>query len=223
MTFFERLMKDTAAERQYLLDTPQIKDGLVGHISLSAYLAYLTQAYHHVSHTVPLMQRTKELLSERQKWMVPALDEYIAEESGHEQWILDDIAAAGGDAETVRNSAPDMGTEFMVSYAYDYVSRINPVGFFGMVLVLEGTSTQLATAAASAIRASLDLPESCFHYLTSHGSLDIQHMKFFENLMNQISDDADKNAVVHMARRIYVLFANMFRAIPHQVEMPDAA
>jgi hypothetical protein len=223
MTFFECLMKDTAEERQYLLDTPQIKDGLAGRISLSMYIAYLTQAYHHVSHTVPLMRRTKELLSEGQRWMVPALDEYIAEESGHEQWILDDIAAAGGDSEAVRNSAPNMATEIMVSYVYDYVNRINPVGFFGMVLVLEGTSTQLATAAAGAIRTSLNLPESCFRYLTSHGSLDIGHMRFFENLMNQISDSADKNAIIHMARRMYVLFANMFRAIPHEVVMPDAA
>ncbi len=36
----------------------------------------------------------------------------------------------------------------MVAYVYDYIARRNPVGFFGMVHVLEGTSTALATTAA---------------------------------------------------------------------------
>ena len=32
----------------------------------------------------------------------------------------------------------------MVAYAYDMIHRVNPIGFFGMVLVLEGTSTAAA-------------------------------------------------------------------------------
>ena len=40
----------------------------------------------------------------------------------------------------------------MVAYAYDTVQRRNPVGFFGMVYVLEGTSVALALSAADASR-----------------------------------------------------------------------
>jgi hypothetical protein len=111
----------------------------------------------------------------------------------------------------------------MVAYAYDTVMRRNPVGFFGMVYVLEGTSTQLATAGAEALMRSLQLPPDCFHYLLSHGSLDIGHMAFFEGLMNRIERADDQAAIIHMARRMYVLFANMFRAIPHRSPDRDAA
>jgi heme oxygenase len=106
-----------------------------------------------------------------------------------------------------------MATEFMVSYAYDYINRVNPVGFFGMVFVLEGTSTKLATAGAEALMKSLDLGSECFRYLTSHGSLDLEHMNFFRDLMGRIDRPEDKEAIIHVAQRMFILFANLFRSI----------
>lgn len=216
MSFFQRLTEETAAERQYLMSTPQIIDGLKGDITLATYLAYLQEAYHHVKHTVPLLNSCKAHLSPRQKFLVPAIDEYIDEESGHELWILDDINASGGSADKAKAAAPRFATEFMVSYAYDYIHRVNPAGFFGMVFVLEGTSIQLATHGAAAIQKSLKLGDDSFHYLTSHGSLDIEHMKFFEGLMGKVDNRDDQEAIIHLARRMFVLFSNMFRAIPHK-------
>ena len=107
-----------------------------------------------------------------------------------------------------------MATEFMVSYAYDFINRINPVGFFGMVYVLEGTSTKLATTGAEALMRSLKLNAECFKYLTSHGSLDLEHMNFFRELMGRIDCPEDKEAIIHMAQRMFILFANVFRSIP---------
>ena len=215
MTFFQTLLRETANERAELLETRQIEDGLRGRISRDTYLAYLAEAYHHVKHTVPLMMAAKAGLRPHQAWLAPALDEYIAEETGHEAWILEDIAAAGGNAAQVRDGAPRPATEVMVSYAYDYVNRINPAGLFGMVLVLEGTSTALASKGAAAIQSSLGLGDDCFHYLTSHGALDLEHMRFFEALMNRVANRDDQAAIIHMARRMYLLFAGMFRQIPH--------
>lgn len=223
MTFFQRLLRETAAERDELFGTRQIRDGLRGRISRDTYVAYLAEAYHHVKHTVPLMTAARARLRPHQAWLAPALDEYMAEEASHEAWILDDIAATGGKAAAVRDGAPRPATEFMIAYAYDYVNRINPVGLFGMVLVLEGTSIELASKGAAAIQESLGLPDSCFHYLTSHGALDLEHMKFFEALMNKIDDVGDQSAIIHMAQRMYLLFAGMFRAIPHNVVEAHAA
>ena len=67
------------------------------------------------------------------------------------------------DAEKIRTGTPRPATEFMVSYIYDYVTRINPAGLFGMVLVLEGTSIELASKGAAAIQSSLGLGDDCFH------------------------------------------------------------
>jgi long-subunit acyl-CoA synthetase (AMP-forming)/pyrroloquinoline quinone (PQQ) biosynthesis protein C len=222
-TFFQRLVSETSVERHFLMATPQIRDGLAGRISLDTYRLYLAQAYHHVKHTVHLLGRVRDRLPASKAWLRQAAEEYIAEETGHEEWILDDIRNAGGDAEAVRASAPQAATEFMVSFAYDYIDRINPVGFFGMVFVLEGTSTQLATSGAEALMKSLSLPLNCFRYLTSHGALDIGHMQFFQRLMDRIDDPVDQAAIIHMAKRMFVLFSNLFRSIPHDLEVQNAA
>jgi long-chain acyl-CoA synthetase len=218
VSLFERLVTETTVERTEFQATPQIRDGLVGRISRQTYLDYLVEAFHHVKHTVPLMRLTRQCLTPEQHWLRAALDEYIAEETGHEEWILDDIAEAGGDVAAVRCSAPGPATAAMVDYAYDFVRRVNPVGFLGMVFVLEGTSTQLATVGAEALMKTLDLPRSCFRYLLSHGALDLDHIQFLQNLVNRIEDEADQAAVIQMAKTMFVLFANVFRSIPH---IPD--
>jgi long-chain acyl-CoA synthetase len=213
-TFFDRLVAETERQRDYLLASDQLRRGLAGAISVETYIQYLGEAYHHVRHTVPLMQLTMARLPPGREWFAGPLNDYIAEETGHEEWILDDIRNAGGNADAVRNGRPRMATEFMIAYAYDFINRMNAVGFFGMVFVLESTSTKLATAGADTLMKSLELPADCFRYLTSHGSLDLEHMKFFESVMAHIDHDEDRVAIVHMAQRMYVLFANLFRSIP---------
>ncbi len=60
------------------------------------------------------------------------------------------------------------------------MNRVSPLGFFGMVNVLEGTSINLALLAAEKVQSRLGLPDSAFSYLKSHGELDKQHIHFFE-------------------------------------------
>ncbi|MDC7694347.1 iron-containing redox enzyme family protein [Asticcacaulis sp. DXS10W] len=215
MTFYARLIRETQTEQQALFGVQQIRDGLTGRISLQTYIAYLTEAYHHVKHTVPLLKAARAGLDSRHHAFMAAFDDYIAEETGHEEWILNDIRNAGGDAEAVRHGQPSAATELMVAFVYDYIHRINPLGMFGMVFVLEGTSVQLATHGAEAVRATLGLKANCFSYLLSHGSLDLSHMAFFEGLMGQVDNPADQDAIIHVARRVFTLFADMFRSIPH--------
>jgi hypothetical protein len=106
--FFEVLQQHTAAERDDLFSIPIIRDALAGRVTREQYIAFLTEAYHHVKHTVPLLMACGSRLPESAGWLRAAVVEYIGEESGHEEWILGDIAAAGGDANAVRNGAADL-------------------------------------------------------------------------------------------------------------------
>lgn len=213
-TFFEHLQADTREARERFMRIEQLQRGSRGDISLASYRAYLVQAYHHVKHTVPLLMACGSRLPVEKEWLREAIAEYIREETGHQEWILNDLRACGEDPEQHRYGVPNPETELMVAYAYDTIQRGNPVAFFGMVLVLEGTSIQLATHAAQAIQDSLDLPATAFSYLSSHGSLDIDHMEFFTTLMNRLQDDTDKRAVIHMANMMYRLYGDVFRSIP---------
>ena len=215
MSFYEQLVKQTESSREYLLTSPIILRTFRGEITNEDYLAFLTQAYYHVRHTVPLLMAVGSRLTMQQEWLREAIGEYIEEEMGHQEWILNDIEAVGGNKEAVRNGTPSIATELMVAYAYDTINRVNPLGFFGMVLVLEGTSIKLATNAAGIIQKTLNLSDKAFSYLRSHGSLDIEHMKFFESLMNRITDREEQKAIIHAANIFYRLYADIFRALDH--------
>ncbi len=214
MAFYDELIAATENERNDLLAIPFIRMGAGGQLSLESYLAFLGQAYHHVKHTVPLLMATGGRLPERLEWLREAIGEYIEEEMGHQEWILNDIEACGADKEAVRHATPMPATELMVAYAYDTIHRNNPAGFFGMVLVLEGTSVALATNAAGNIEQSLGLPKTAFSYLNSHGSLDVGHVDFYEKLMNKLDEEADKQAVIHCAKMFYKLYGDIFRSLP---------
>jgi len=214
MSFHDRLVEQTADTRANLLGTPIIQGCLRGEVSLPSYLAFLREAYHHVRHTVPLLQACKAALPARNAWLRGPLDEYVEEERGHDEWILDDIRAAGGDAQAVRDGPPGHATEVMVAYAYDTIARRNPLGFFGMVHVLEGTSVSLALMAADQIQKPLQLPDAAFTYLRSHGMLDREHTAHFELLMNQVEDPQDQADIIHAARAFYRLYGDVFRSLP---------
>jgi pyrroloquinoline quinone (PQQ) biosynthesis protein C len=214
MTFSAELRAATVTERDRLLTAPVITDCLAGRVSRESYRAFLTEAYHHVKHTVPLLMACGARLAEHLEWLRRGVAEYIDEEYGHEQWILADLDAAGFDSAAARDAAPSAETELMVSYAYDTVQRGNPVGFFGMVLVLEGTSAAIATHAAEIIVARLELPRRALTYLLSHGSLDQQHVGYFDALIDRLDAAADRAAVLHAARMFYRLYGDVFRALP---------
>ncbi len=213
MSFFNQLMDATAEARSEMFNIPELQAGVKGEISLETYIHFLTQAYHHVKHTVPLLMACGARLPQHPAWMRNAIIEYIDEEKGHEAWILNDIKACGADAEAVRYGQPAPETEMMVAYAYHTIEHINPAAFFGMVLVLEGTSINMASQAAAAIKENLGLPDSAFSYLTSHGALDIEHMGFFEGLMNKIEDPATQQQIIHCARMMYRLYGDIFRTL----------
>ena len=222
MGFFEQLQQQTETARQHVLTAPVIQAVLEGRFDVNGYRYFLEQAFHHVRHTVPLMMACGARLPERLEGVREALVEYIEEEYGHHEWILNDIEASGGDKLVVRGNAPCLAIELMVAFLYDQINRGNPAAFFGMVMVLEGTSIQLATQMGQIVQSRLELPAKAFSYLYSHGSLDLEHFDFFEKLMNNLEHPDDQRAIVHAANVVYQLYGDMLRSIPLAATRNDA-
>ena len=211
--FHDDLVASTTPDRNALLATPIIQAALAGAVTREQYIAFLTEAYHHVRHTVPLLMICAARLPDRLNWLRKAAVEYIEEEIGHDDWILHDLAACGADADAIKRSAPGMATDVMVGYAFDTVQRRNPLGFFGMAHVLEGTSVALATKAASSLQSALGLPGDAFTYLASHGELDIDHTAQFATLMNRLDDADDRADVIRAAKTFFRLYGDIFRSL----------
>ena len=91
MSFFEQLSLETETERQQLLATPILQRAVLGDIQLIEYVNFLTEAYHHVKHTTPLLMSAGSRIPGNKEWVRNALAEYVEEELGHQEWILNDM------------------------------------------------------------------------------------------------------------------------------------
>jgi len=208
--FFEILKQETKSAQQAMLQAP-----IFAACARETYVAFLTQAFHHVKHTVPLLMACGGRLPEKYEWLRQAIGDYIEEEKGHHEWILNDIKACGANADAVRANCGTghvgAAIELMVSYLYHQIDRGNPIAFFGMVWVLEGTSVGVGGQVAALVKKTLNLPDSAMTYLTSHSELDQDHIQLFEGLMNQITDAVDQTAIIDSANMVFHLYGQMLK------------
>jgi len=223
--FFETLQNETSKDRACFLTIPLVEAAIQGNISLASYLQYLEQAYHHVKHTCPLLATSLSHCDRLDAKYREALFEYIEEERGHEEWILQDISDLGGDADAVRSGNGDDPVRIMIGYAYFAVERVSPYAMLGMVYVLEGMSVAVAQRAATGIANALGSDgRTGFSYLKSHGSLDQDHIRFFERLVNQVATTSNSEHIIDTSRIMYGLFGDVLRRVgDHTLELEHVA
>jgi hypothetical protein len=209
MTPYDRLYLETTEARERFLAIPLVKQALATGGSRKLYAEFLTQAYHHVKHTFPLLALAASMT--RDERYQEGLVEYMNEERGHEKWILNDISAMGGDAEAVARGKPGVPCQAMVGYCYYAIQWISPYAILGMVHVLEGLSVQLAHQLAGSVKRSLKVDGKIgFSYLNSHGGLDVEHVELFKSLINGFEDPLILDQVIESARVIYRLYGAIF-------------
>jgi len=220
MTAFARLLAETAPDRQDFIALPLIQEVLRDGASRELYLDFLGQAFHHVKRTASLLALAAARCGPEDGLYQAALFEYIVEERGHDEWILEDIAALGGDADAVRRGAPRFACKVMIAHAYYLVDHVSPYGLLGIVHVLEGMSVALAERAAVAIRAIVaPSTDGGFKYLTTHGGLDVEHTAMFEKLIDAM-DGRHLPVVIEAARDFYTLYGEMFRDLDRRRAVP---
>ncbi len=213
MSQFDQLFQATASERNEFTALPLIQDTLRNGASREVYLDFLGQAYHHVKHTVPLLALAAARCGPQDRHYQSALLHYIDEERGHDEWILEDIDALGGQSHVTRQQSAHFPCRVMVGHAYYVIEHVSPYGLLGTVHVLEGMSVALAGKAAVALRGRLQAgPNAGFKYLTTHGDLDVSHTEFFKTLIDEI-DPLHVPVVIQAASDFYRLYGDMFRDI----------
>lgn len=242
---YARLLAETAADRQRFLEIPVLQRAVRDGVTRRLYLDFLGQAYHHVRHTCGLLEAAAKQCGDGRAWLAEALHGYIAEEQGHDLWILDDIDALGGDAAAVRDGDPRPPCAAMVAHVYRAIAERGPIAMLGMVHVLEGMSVVLAERAAAAIRRGIPVSGIAgagiagagiagagiagggdgrgFRYLTSHGSLDVGHVEMFRGIVDRLDDHRDIATLIDTARAVYGLYGDLFRDLAATEEHEHAA
>ena len=224
--FFDVLTAQTEATRAAFFSTPMLLEAAQNGVERGLYINYLTEAYHHVRHTCPLLAAALGRCGQGDEMLREALIEYIDDEKGHERWILNDIEAIGGP--NARSAAcsheGSLAVRAMVGHVYYAIDRISPYAMLGMVFVLEGTSVDIASIAAGSIAKRLDIPPTKgFSYLTSHGAVDQDHIRFYRDLVNKIDCPEKQAIIIDTANMVYRLWGQMFNDLVVEWESGEQA
>lgn len=116
----------------------------VGPQAARLYPRYLEQLHGVATGAVPLMQRALErchslsaLGDATAAGLAPFLEQHIPEEQGHDQWLLEDIAALGGDPDEVCQRVPSVAAAAMNGAQRWWIDHGHPVCLLGHAEVLE--------------------------------------------------------------------------------------
>src|SRR5262245_9290481 len=136
MSFFITLVESSDAHRRAIETAPRVQAMIHKGLTLAEYRAFLRDLYHIVWHFCPTMAVAAAGCDDGLKTVRYELYERIGEEKGHEDWVLEDIAAIGGNTD-VRNAPPSAPVQAMIGYNYYAAERVHPCSVLGMLYVLE--------------------------------------------------------------------------------------
>jgi pyrroloquinoline quinone (PQQ) biosynthesis protein C len=211
-SFFITLVEMTDASRRELESVPKVH-GMIHHgLTLREYKAFLHDLYHIVWHFCPVMAAAAARCDDRFRDVRYELYERIQEEKGHETWVLEDIEAIGGDVSSVRAGAPSAPVQAMIGFNYHGAERVHPCSVLGMLYMLEVVSSvyggRVADSIARALGRSVDA--GGFKFLSSHATMDQDHMASLNRLIKTIDDPEAQDAIVNSTRVNFFQFAQMF-------------
>jgi pyrroloquinoline quinone (PQQ) biosynthesis protein C len=138
----------------------------------------------------------------------------MKEEAGHEEWVLNDLDAMGVDRPYAISSPPTFLVSALIGYNYWTADRRHPCAVLGMVYALEVIASVYGGPITSAIRDSLLLEtDRGISFISSHATLDAEHMAELRIVMNRIEDDDAKNSIVEATAFNFHQFTRILEAI----------
>jgi hypothetical protein len=212
--FYDGLAIAAARSVTSLADLPAVADTLSGKISMTTYRAFLTETFHHVRHTVPLLRLTRARTQGAEEGIRRAVHQQFVEAWGYESLLLRDLANCGGDASATRLGRPAPATRRLIEFGYDWVETRNPLGMFGMIYALEATRAHLAAPAARAITTALGLGSEGLRYLSARAEAEQENLMVLERFIPQISAPSDQAAIAEVAEATFGLLAEFLEALP---------
>jgi|SRR5579859_2672299 len=212
--FQDRLAAAAARCVTSLASLPRVADALAGRIAMTTYLALLTETYHHIRHTVPILRLARARAEGSDERIRRAVHQQFVEAWGYDSLLLRDIAECGGDAHAVRLGRATPATRRLVEYAYDYVEGQNPLGVFGMIYALEATRAHLAAPVARAVTTALNLGPEGLRYLSARAEAGQDNLMAVERVMEQVVDPSDQAAIAEVTQAMFGLLADFLEALP---------
>lgn len=182
------------------------------------YVAYLREMHALIRASVPLMDRAAERCTQLAPHDPVAgplalyLERHIEQERGHDAWLLDDIAAAGGDPAREASYPHSPIVAELAGAQYYWIEHEHPVALLGYIRVLEGNAP--ASWLAGRLAARTGLPDAAFRTVREHAELDLGHLTELDQAIDALPLTAEQEALLsisalHTADLIISLFTRL--------------
>lgn len=183
-------------------------------MSLERYQILLCELYHIVWHFNPICAAAASRITDENANVRYFLYRHMHEESGHEQWVLNDLDAVGVGREKVAAHAPSSHVLALVGFNYWASDRRHPCSILGMMYVLEVIAAVYGGPFSVAIKEGLLLQgERGTSFLSAHASLDAVHMAEIRDVLNQVSSAEAQKAIVESVRVNFLQITSVFAAV----------
>jgi pyrroloquinoline quinone (PQQ) biosynthesis protein C len=212
MSFFITLVESSDANRRAIETMPKVHAMIHRGLTLPEYRAFLLDLYHIVWHFCPIMAVAAGRCDEGLARIRDELLERIGEERGHEQWVLEDIGAVGGDVAAAHSTAPSAPVQAMIGFNYYAAEHIHPCSVLGMLYVLEVVASVYGGKVADSIARAIGRKTGAggFRFLSSHATLDADHMAKLNVLLKTIDDPAAQASIIDSTRVNFHQFGQLF-------------
>lgn len=212
MSFFITLVELTDESRRELETIPQVHAMVHHGLTLTEYRAFLHDLYHIVWHFCPVMAAAAARCNDDFRSVRYDLYARIEEEKGHEAWVLEDIEAVGGDVPSAKANPPSAPVQAMIAFNYYGAERVHPCSVLGMLYMLEVVSSVYGGRVSDSISRKLgrDVDAGGFKFLSSHATMDLDHMAKLNRLVKTIDDPQAQEAIVNSTRVNFYQFGRMF-------------
>ena len=150
---------------------------------------YLRHNHSVIRATVPLLKTAAESCKSPQyskdpvaQGMIHYLEQHAIEETGHDEWILDDAEVMGMDRQHLLNFEPSQVASHIVGSQYYWILHHHPVSMLGYIAVMEGYPSSPEFFKSVAIRNKL--PEKAVSSFVYHSKIDPVHKNDLDNLID---------------------------------------
>lgn len=116
--------------------------------------------------------------------MLAYFKKHIPEETGHDDWVLDDLETLGFRRDEVLKRIPPPSAAALTGAQYYWIRHVHPVALLGFIAVLEGTPPDVEFFENLADR--IGLPRKAFSNLLLHGRLDPQHRDDLDHTLDAL-------------------------------------
>jgi hypothetical protein len=128
--------------------------------------------------------------------LVPYLSQHITEETGHDEWLLDDMQVLGMSRSDVLSRPPARTVAALVGAQYYWVLHAHPVAFLGYATVVEGTPVRMETL-EHLVQAGI--PREALRTLYLHAELDIGHGAEAAHFLDGLPLTADQSRLIGLS------------------------